>query len=49
MTIAFLLICVAVLVLGSAHLPTPHGWIAVVFAALAIVAYFAGGHIGLRL
>jgi hypothetical protein len=47
--IAFLLLAVAVLVLGSAHLPTPHGWIAVVFAALAIVAYFAGGHLSLHL
>jgi len=46
--IAFLLLAVAVLIIASAA-PDPVRWISVVFTALAIVAYFAGGHLSLHL
>ena len=50
MTIAFLLLCIAVLVIASHLAPIPVGWIALALTVCAILAGFlgVGAHLGLH-
>lgn len=44
MTIAFLLLCIAVLVIAAQMAPAPAGWIALALTVCAILVGFLGVH-----